>query len=72
MTTFQEHFTRLQEIHNSLSQNAIDIDQAILLQKEAEEHVHICKTILHRYETDMPPLSFGNISDKPSQNVLPS
>lgn len=72
MTTFQEHFMRLQEIHLSLSQHTLDIDQAILLQKEAQEHVSICKAILHGYQTDIVALNSKDTPDISGQNVTSS
>lgn len=51
MSTFQEHFIRLQEIYTLLTDGQIDIDQAMTLQQEAQTHISACQTILHDYDT---------------------
>lgn len=39
MDSFQEHFLRLQEIYDQLVHGETDLDQAMLLQQEAQKHI---------------------------------
>ena len=50
-TSFQDHFQRLQAIHDILKHQDTTIDQAMILQKESQEHILACKDMLKHYES---------------------
>jgi exonuclease VII small subunit len=68
MSTFQKHFEKLQSIHHALASQTIHIDQAMILQKEAQEHVRMCQILLHGYQQDLEQ-SKSDLQQNPTSSV---